>query len=616
MNVKFPDIKELRSGDLTLFYEEGCVRRICLEETEIIRMIYFALRDENWGTMELRVRDEKFTVEQEQFKISYEAQHFRNSDRIISWNCNIEGNSESVIIFSIQGIFEQPFLRNRAGFCVLHPLYEVLNQPCKITHPDGRTTSGTFPFYISPHQPFMNIRKLEWTTIDGIEACLDFQGDVFEMEDQRNWTDASFKTYCTPLALPFPVQMQAGDVIGQVVKLNIKSIKRAKTMFESREGDGIQLIPEPQRTFLLPEIGSCVPLADIPLKDCMIERIRSSGLDHVRADVLLSDTGWRDRFDYCCNYSTGTSLPIRLALYFSLDPDNEWRQFEDFIRNKTIPIASVSILTLEAPVTPRALIAGLLPKIKVVFPRIPVGIGTPFHFTELNRNRSENWSELDFVVYSISPQVHAFDTTSMVETFEGQGATVEGCRQFLPDLPVHISPVSLFPRFNPDANGGSDKKLQHVNPPDSRQFSLFLAGWTLGCLAAVAKHNTALIDFYEVLGPRGLFTEDSVSPVYLLLTWIHPHDDRTCFHVANNSPYQISCLGLKCSAGRFIVVANHTSQERLIAVEGYRLSVSWVMDESTIQVYLDSEKIQENSVPLNGSRVVLAPYSVAALRIT
>ena len=29
-------------------------------------------------------------------------------------------------------------------------------------------------------------------------------GDVFEMEDQRNWTDASFKTYCTPLRQPFP----------------------------------------------------------------------------------------------------------------------------------------------------------------------------------------------------------------------------------------------------------------------------------------------------------------------------------------------------------------------------------------------------------------------------
>ena len=30
------------------------------------------------------------------------------------------------------------------------------------------------------------------------------EGDTFEMEDQRNWTDASYKTYVRPLALPWP----------------------------------------------------------------------------------------------------------------------------------------------------------------------------------------------------------------------------------------------------------------------------------------------------------------------------------------------------------------------------------------------------------------------------
>ena len=41
------------------------------------------------------------------------------------------------------------------------------------------------------------------------------------MEDQRNWTDASFKTYCTPLARPFPVPVQAGDRVDQRVALTV-----------------------------------------------------------------------------------------------------------------------------------------------------------------------------------------------------------------------------------------------------------------------------------------------------------------------------------------------------------------------------------------------------------
>ena len=35
------------------------------------------------------------------------------------------------------------------------------------------------------------------------------------MEDQRNWTDASFKTYSTPLSEPIPVTVKAGTRISQ-----------------------------------------------------------------------------------------------------------------------------------------------------------------------------------------------------------------------------------------------------------------------------------------------------------------------------------------------------------------------------------------------------------------
>ena len=36
------------------------------------------------------------------------------------------------------------------------------------------------------------------------------EGDTFEMEDQRNWSDASYKTYVRPLALPWPYVLPAG----------------------------------------------------------------------------------------------------------------------------------------------------------------------------------------------------------------------------------------------------------------------------------------------------------------------------------------------------------------------------------------------------------------------
>src|SRR5699024_4989680 len=48
-----------------------------------------------------------------------------------------------------------------------------------------------------------------------------FDGDTFEMEDQRNWTDASFKTYSRPLSLPFPYTVEAGAAVRQAVTITV-----------------------------------------------------------------------------------------------------------------------------------------------------------------------------------------------------------------------------------------------------------------------------------------------------------------------------------------------------------------------------------------------------------
>ena len=56
---------------------------------------------------------------------------------------------------------------------------------------------------------FPSVDELELTMRDDVELELLFEGDLFEMEDQRNWTDASFKTYCTPAGARLPPSMPA-----------------------------------------------------------------------------------------------------------------------------------------------------------------------------------------------------------------------------------------------------------------------------------------------------------------------------------------------------------------------------------------------------------------------
>ena len=62
----------------------------------------------------------------------------------------------------------------------------------------------SFPELIDPWQPFKDMRAITHEVRPGVSAECRMEGDIFEMEDQRNWSDASYKTYVRPLALPWP----------------------------------------------------------------------------------------------------------------------------------------------------------------------------------------------------------------------------------------------------------------------------------------------------------------------------------------------------------------------------------------------------------------------------
>jgi sensor histidine kinase YesM len=67
---------------------------------------------------------------------------------------------------------------------------ECAGKPCRVERIDGTIIESFFPFYISAHQPFKEMRAVSHRVTEDLEAEVRFEGEVFEMEDQRNWTDA------------------------------------------------------------------------------------------------------------------------------------------------------------------------------------------------------------------------------------------------------------------------------------------------------------------------------------------------------------------------------------------------------------------------------------------
>src|SRR5262249_55471529 len=151
-------------------------------------------------------------------------------------------------------------LRARIGLCVLHPIRECAGRTCRVETTDGRVESGAFPASISPHQPFTDLRAIAHEVAPGLWAEVRCEGDAFEMEDHRNWTDASFKPYGPPLRQPYPVEVHEGETVRQCVRLTLQGPipLRAST---NRQGPALTLVVSGGTAIPRPRIGLGLGLA-------------------------------------------------------------------------------------------------------------------------------------------------------------------------------------------------------------------------------------------------------------------------------------------------------------------------------------------------------------------
>ena len=183
-------------------------------------MVYAAVRNSNWGTVLGEISDLNIEDMGDSFKVTFKSTH-QQADIDFEWIGTITGATDGTITFDFDGTANSTFQRNRIGFCVLHQM-ECSGVNCRVEHVDGSVSEGIFPEDISPHQPFFDIRAITHEVSPELKVRVLMEGDTFEMEDQRNWTDASYKTYCTPLALPFPVTVNQGDRVQHKITVSLE----------------------------------------------------------------------------------------------------------------------------------------------------------------------------------------------------------------------------------------------------------------------------------------------------------------------------------------------------------------------------------------------------------
>ncbi len=613
----------LKAGKLDLFYEKGFLRYIRSGNFEILRLINHAVRDHNWGTVPLQIFEERIEKRENSFTISYRAEA-RQNDIGFLWKCTIEGKEDSTITFNIAGEALTRFKRNRIGFTVLHPIKECEGKEIRIRNPDGKTEIQKFPELISPDQPFLNISSMEWEIEEG-KALLEFSGDIFETEDQRNWTDASYKTYCTPLGLPFPVELKESDKVEQTIKLSVS--ETSKPVLDQDTSEYTFTIND--KAFTLPGINIGQSSEAETLSAGEIKRIKAIPFDALQVDLKLYEPDWELKLKNAVAESDQLGFPLEISLFFD-DIEKEIKRFTAAVQKEDPAVSIVNIFNKKPHVTKKKTIDFVLPVIRDLFPKAKTGMGTNAFFAELNRNRIVS-DKIDHIVYSMNPQVHATDNDSLTETIAAQPYTVVTAKSFSKGKPVHISPVSFKMRWNPNATGEAIIDPEQLPPEvDVRQMSLYGASWVLGTLNSLLTSEPASLTFFETVGLKGIMQSEeplykdqffapagSVYPMYFIFKMILEHKDWSFYHLETEYSLRFTGLafGEKGKKASVLLLCSYSSERISVKIpfEFNNSDVRMITDRNIIELMEDPDKFKNLKSENIKDKLEMEPFSMSVI---
>ena len=574
---------ELAAGPMTMVFEPelAFLRHIKLGSREILRGIYAPVRDRNWGTVAPRLSNLKVETSDAGFRVSFDVD-CKEPPIDFVWKGVITGDQSGTVRFTFDGEARSTFLRNRIGFCVLHPIAECAGQPCTVEKVNGAKEQGRFPDNISPNQPFVDMRAISHTVEPGITAEIRMEGDIFEMEDQRNWIDASYKTYCTPLSLPYPAEVKTGSRISQAVSLKLSATPKAASV-RPLPPEILVAVGSSSQAARLPAIGLGIANDSPELSARERDRLKLLRPAHLRVDLKLSNSGYRALLKRAASEAASVGASLEAAVFVTDSAEDELRGLTkelDSIKPKIarwLVFHEKELSTTDKWVSlARKHLAGVL------------GTGTNANFTELNRGRPKV-EGVDIVCYSANPQVHAFDNVSLAETFEGLRHTIRSARQFTGPAKLAITQVTLKQRFNPVATAAETTSADRLpSPVDPRQMSLFGAGWTLGSMQAIAESRVEFATYYETTGWRGVMETEqgsrmpakfpskagAVFPLYHVLADIADFAGGEVVPTDSKAPLKIAAMTLRKSSTSRVLVANLTDKGQSVRIENAGLGRS------------------------------------------
>jgi hypothetical protein len=372
------------------------------------------------------------------------------------------------------------------------------------------------PDLIAPAQPIRDIAKLAFD-IEGVKVDIAFLGEVFEMEDQRNWSDASFKTYCRPLVEPFAYTIPAGSTVHQEIRIKAEGhAEGTKAPAEASVRLGAEFAESAPEILLAAEVGwlpdrnEARLLARSGLKTLLL-RITPDNAAHLIAEA----TPWLD---------AGGSIDLEIVLDDNAPAAPQLQRVARVAEHSAAPKHVVALpAAYLLSYQPNGIWpTGLSPREaclaqRSAFPGVRIGAGVLTNFTEFNRRRPDD-VESDYVTHGSSAVVHAADDGSVMQTLETMPHTFRSARAIAGQRAYRLGLTAIGMRFNPygaSVCANPDQLRLTMTTWEPRARALFGAAWAVGALSAIAGHGVEAIALAAPVGPFGVLVASVLESVVL-----------------------------------------------------------------------------------------------------
>jgi len=493
----------LRAGPTSALLVDGDLRTIRCNGVEVVRRIYVAVRDLDWNTLPGEMSNLNIVSNANSFVVRFTQRHSMGKVDF-EWTALISGDERGHITYVMEGEALGDFAYAKIGICVHHSVEGFRGQPFAGAAPGGRVT-GLLPDMIGPQihlddgtdlPLFDPFDQLSLSHEGGGSVRFVFAGDLWEMEDQRNWTDASFKSASTPASLGYVHHARSGKRIEQRVEVSSKGFREA----DATASDAL-VIGAPTG-FEVAAIGLCIAQPDVPLSSAARDVLVGIGPAHLRVDIDLVESP-EALIAPALHRSNELGAPLEIALHVPRPSERQpaLARFAAEIEGHAADVVSVLIFGEGEESTLPDTTVDVVKALSLVISATFIS-GTNIYFNERHRLSK---GAADGLVWSINPQIHAVDEISLLENLEAQPDSVLSARTLWPDASLHVSPVTLRPRFNAVASTGEDFSLGSIPwNTDPRQTTLFAAVWTLGSASALVHSGVDSITYFEDVGARGV----------------------------------------------------------------------------------------------------------------